>query len=67
MKLKTMMKRIAALGMAVVMMTGFTACGSEKEDVIKIGIVQMVENGAFNDMRQGFIDELEAKVTVKIK
>ncbi len=61
MKLKTMMKKIAALGMAVVMMAGFTACGSDKENVIKIGIIQMVENGAFNDMRQGFIDELEAK------
>ena len=27
----------------------------------KVGVIQMVENGAFNDMREGFIDELRAK------
>lgn len=62
MNMKSLMKKAAALGMAVVMMTGFTGCGGEqKDDVIKIGVIQMIENGAFNDMRQGFIDELEAK------
>ena len=62
MKMKSLMKKAAALGMAVVMMTGFTGCsGESNDDVIKIGVIQMIENGAFNDMRQGFIDELEAK------
>lgn len=62
MKMKSLMKKAAALGMAVVMMAGLTGCGGEqKDDVIKIGVIQMIENGAFNDMRQGFIDELEAK------
>jgi putative ABC transport system substrate-binding protein len=28
---------------------------------VKVGIVQLIENGAFNDMREGFIDELKAK------
>lgn len=27
----------------------------------KVGVIQMVENGAFNDMREGFIEELRAK------
>lgn len=49
----------AAMIMASAMLTG--CGGSQKEDVLQIGIIQMVENGAFNDMRQGFIDELAAK------
>ncbi len=31
------------------------------DDKIKVGVIQMVENGAFNDMREGFIEELKAK------
>ena len=27
----------------------------------KVGIIQMIENGAFNDMREGFVDELRAQ------
>ena len=27
----------------------------------KVGVIQMIENGAFNDMREGFIDELRKK------
>lgn len=30
-------------------------------DVLKVGVIQMVENGAFNDMREGFIQELRDK------
>ena len=30
-------------------------------DPIKIGIVQLVDNGAFSDMREGFIEELKDK------
>ena len=28
---------------------------------LKVGIIQMIENGAFNDMREGFVEELRAK------
>ena len=28
---------------------------------LKVGIIQMIENGAFNDMREGFIQELRDK------
>ncbi|MDO4266250.1 MAG: ABC transporter substrate-binding protein [Eubacteriales bacterium] len=35
-----------------------TETGGEE---LKVGIIQMIENGAFNDMREGFIEELRAK------
>lgn len=34
---------------------------SSTGDVLKVGVIQMVENGAFNDMREGFIQELRDK------
>lgn len=34
---------------------------SSEGDVLKVGVIQMVENGAFNDMREGFIQELRDK------
>ncbi len=38
-----------------------TTQNEDTADKVKVGVIQMVENGAFNDMRQGFIDELRAK------
>lgn len=38
--------------------TESTDTASTDDDVIKVGVIQMVENGAFNDMREGFIDRL---------
>ena len=38
--------------------TETTDTASADGDVIKVGVIQMVENGAFNDMREGFIDRL---------
>lgn len=37
------------------------SASTESGDKVKVGIIQMVENGAFNDMREGFIEELQAK------
>lgn len=34
---------------------------SADDGVLKVGVIQMVENGAFNDMREGFIQELRDK------
>ncbi|MCI6164756.1 MAG: ABC transporter substrate-binding protein [Lachnospira sp.] len=42
----------------------FTGCGSNsaaKDGKKKIGIVMMVENGAFTDMRDGILEEMKAK------
>lgn len=34
---------------------------SNDDEVLKVGVIQMIENGAFNDMREGFIEELRAQ------
>lgn len=50
-----------------------TAAEQADGEVLSIGIIQMIENGAFNDMREGFIAELrdkgytEDKLTVDYK
>jgi len=35
--------------------------GAKEGETLKVGIIQMIENGAFNDMREGFIQELRDK------
>lgn len=64
-KFKTF-KKIAAAAMTAAMTAAlFTGCAKEESgestDKLKIGVIQMIENGAFNDMREGFIEELKAK------
>ena len=54
------MRKIAIIGFTCLIALGITGCRENKPDVLKIGIIKTVENGAFNDMRQGFIDELKA-------
>lgn len=56
-------KKLAALTMTAVMgVSVFTGCSKEEKDnQLKIGIIQMIENGAFNDMREGFIAQLDEK------
>lgn len=63
-----MKKRVLSILLTVVMAaTVAVGCGSEKGsdnsdgDKKKVGIVTMVENGAFMDMKEGIIEELEAK------
>lgn len=63
-------KKLLGITMASLMVV-VTGCGSNGngatessnagDDVLKVGIVQMIENGAFNDMREGFIQELRDK------
>lgn len=63
------MKRFLSVLLTAVMMAAvFTGCGSSKEEKSgettdsnkKVGIVAMIENGAFTDMRDGIIEELKA-------
>ncbi len=61
------MKKIVALIMSVMMMAvAFVGCSGDSSTdsdskTKKIAIIQQVENGAFNDMRQGIIDQLQIK------
>lgn len=64
MRLGKMFKKAACTMLAAVMATGMAACGSSSEKSsgkIKVGVIQLIENGAFNDMKDGFIEELRAK------
>lgn len=56
-KLANGMKKVTAAAAALMLLAGsMTGCGKEKEnDKLTVGIVQLVENGAFEDMREGFI------------
>lgn len=56
-----MKKKVTALLMALLMFAltaAFSGCGAAGSSG-KVGIVQMIENGAFNDMRDGIIQQLE--------
>lgn len=41
--------------------TGSSEALPSTDKQLKVGIIQMVENGAFNDMREGFVQELRDK------
>lgn len=48
------------LALAAIMLTLPACSGSRSSGAIKIGIVQMADNGAFTDMREGYIARLRA-------
>lgn len=60
-------KVLSILLTAVMVATVVTGCGSDKAsgssdgEKTKIGIVTMVENGAFMDMKDGIVEEMNAK------
>ncbi len=51
------MKKIFAVLLVAVLLLSFAGCGKKKASsgVINVGIVQLADNGAFTDMREGFI------------
>jgi len=64
---KSLVKKITAVILTVFMVTSLVACSASTTDKgtngkkLKVGIIQMIENGAFDDMRDGFIQELRDK------
>ncbi len=55
------MKKILALLLVIVMIMGLTACGgndASKDDVLKIGVIQIIKHDALDRAYQGFVDEL---------
>ncbi|WKY44912.1 ABC transporter substrate-binding protein [Eubacteriaceae bacterium ES2] len=58
-------KKVLALVIMAAMLVSLAACSSTtdtaSDEVLKVGVIQMIENGAFDDMRDGFIDELRAQ------
>ncbi len=64
----SMMKKILSTALCTSMFFGLTACGNNTQqqsdadgEKLKVGIVQLIDNGAFEDMRDGFIQELQDK------
>ena len=65
---KSLLKKVLSATVLTSMLFSLTGCsgnGSQQaypaDDKLKVGIVQMIDNGAFEEMREGFIAELEAK------
>ena len=51
-------KKLTALALSAALALGLTACGGDEttnnnteKDTYKVGVIQYIENGAFNDMR----------------
>ncbi len=77
MKMKKNLRKVLAMALSAVMVMGVAACSSsstetEQEDSVEettedsgektvVGIIQMADNDAFTDMREGFIAELAAQ------
>ena len=70
--MKKNLRKVMAMMAAAVMVMGVAGCSSssttttdtasdDSADKTVIGIVQMADNGAFTDMREGFIAEMNAK------
>ena len=68
--MKKSLRKVLTMALSAVMIMGVSACGSsstsepegtENTEKTTVGIVQMADNGAFTDMREGFIAEMNAK------
>lgn len=66
---KSTFKKFLSATLLTSLVCTLTACGgndtqqaqSGDDETFKVGIVQMIDNGAFEDMRNGFIQELQDK------
>lgn len=59
--MKKKLAMLAACGMMLASVFAMVGCGEDESGKTKIGVVQMIENGAFNDMKDGILAELEEK------
>ncbi len=59
--MKQSMKKFLVLVLCMIMILSLPACGKKNSDSYKIGIIMLVENGAFLDMKEGILTELAAK------
>ncbi len=70
--MKKLIKSISVMTAAVLAGLTLASCGAPadnpasdsnaaKTDKLKVGVIQMIDNGAFSDMREGFIQELRDK------
>ena len=64
--MKKNFRKALAIVLSSLMVMGVTACSGSSssesgEDKTVIGIVQMADNGAFTDMREGFIAQMKAQ------
>lgn len=61
-KIVQKLKKVTMVVFAAALVCFATACGDSKEkanqEKLRVGIVQLIDNGAFEDMREGFIQEL---------
>ena len=57
------MKKLVSILLIIVLMMGMASCTTNEEaqenTKLKVGIIQIVDNGAFEDMRNGFMARLE--------
>lgn len=56
--MKNLMKKLTALILALSLMLGLCATAAAEKDQYKIGIILLIENGAFLDMKSGIISGL---------
>jgi putative ABC transport system substrate-binding protein len=62
------MKKLSAILLTLVLLSAFTGCGTDSKedgdaaapDAIRVGIIQLADNGAFTAMREGFISRMRA-------
>ena len=60
-KMKKTKRILTLLLTALLLVLTFASCGSEDPSARKVGVVAMIENGAFTDMRDGIIEQLKAE------
>ena len=57
--MKTIRNIAAILTVLCMILTLFAGCQQQSTEKIDIGIIQLIENGAFNDMREGFVQQMK--------